>query len=341
MITKENIEAYLLDFLEGNLNTEQLQELDAFLAVNPSYRDEFELIHLEEESLAFTDKENLKKNDLFEPVSFRGIEGADSDKMMVAALENELSESEATHFNNYLQSNSETQTEWAMYQQTLLVANSAVVYPNLNTLKRKHGKVIPLNTWLKWSAAASIVGIGLWLFVGQKPIAGKGVAQKAPVLQPEIKKHQTVKGLLPSNSFHAVFNTESNSKKRIPETPFTEVKDAVSNVPESVPSPIEMASTEGSIDTLTLPENVIENNLPTIELAENNTTPEKIISPLEFVNAKVKKRLFGKENPTQDEMYESISNRISSAAGISFSFKRKKEHRSFHLRIGKFSIDKN
>lgn len=341
MITKENIEAYLLDFLEGNLNTEQLNELEAFLTLNPSYRDEFELIHLEEESLAFLDKENLKKNDSFEPVSFRGMEGADSDKMMVAALENELSETESIHFKNHLQSNSQSQTEWAWYQQTLLVANTAVLFPNLNTLKRKQGNVIPMNTWLKWSAAASIVGIGLWLFMGQKPINGKGVAQKVPSVQPIKKVSPIREQQLLSNSIQAVFKTEINSKKRIPETPFTDVKDAFSNIPESVPSPIEMASTEGSIDTLSLPENVIENNLPTIELAQNNTTPEKIISPLEFVNAKVKKRLFGKENPTQDEMYESISNRISSASGISFSFKRKKEHRSFHLRIGKFSIDRN
>ena len=45
MITKENIEAYLLDFLEGNLKTNELLELETFLAENPTYKADFELLY--------------------------------------------------------------------------------------------------------------------------------------------------------------------------------------------------------------------------------------------------------------------------------------------------------
>lgn len=39
MITKENIEAYLLDLLEGNLSPDEIKDLEAFLEDNPQYKE--------------------------------------------------------------------------------------------------------------------------------------------------------------------------------------------------------------------------------------------------------------------------------------------------------------
>jgi hypothetical protein len=56
----------------------------------------------------------------------------------------------------------------------------------------------------------------------------------------------------------------------------------------------------------------------------------------------LKKRFFGKDDPSKEEMYASISNKISTAFGIPFLFLRKQEkgNRSFYFRFGKFSIEK-
>ena len=43
MITKENIEAYLLDFLEGNLSQFEIKELMDFVALHPEYNNDLEL----------------------------------------------------------------------------------------------------------------------------------------------------------------------------------------------------------------------------------------------------------------------------------------------------------
>ncbi len=64
-INKNNIEAWLLDYSEGQLNEQELALLEAFLAENPEYRQwlsDFEPVYLpEEESIVFKKKETLLK----------------------------------------------------------------------------------------------------------------------------------------------------------------------------------------------------------------------------------------------------------------------------------------
>ena len=52
--------------------------------------------------------------------------------------------------------------------------------------------------------------------------------------------------------------------------------------------------------------------------------------------------LFGKSDPNDDDKYASFSQKVSTATGISFDFKRRKSrtNKEFHLKIGKFSIDR-
>lgn len=72
MITKDNYQAYLLDFLEGNLSSENKRELERFLEKNPHFADELksydESIFLSPDlTIKFEDKESLmhKKRFLF------------------------------------------------------------------------------------------------------------------------------------------------------------------------------------------------------------------------------------------------------------------------------------
>lgn len=72
MITKDNYQAYLLDFLEGNLSKEDKRELEVFLEKNPHFADELkaydESIFLSPDlTIKFEDKETLmhKKRFIF------------------------------------------------------------------------------------------------------------------------------------------------------------------------------------------------------------------------------------------------------------------------------------
>lgn len=66
MITKENIEAYLLDLLEGNLSPDEVKELEAFLKDNPQYKEMIDgydssLVLMVDKNIKFEDKESLKR----------------------------------------------------------------------------------------------------------------------------------------------------------------------------------------------------------------------------------------------------------------------------------------
>lgn len=66
MITKENIEAYLLDLLEGNLSPDEVKELEAFLMDNPQYKEMIDgydssLVLMADKNIKFEDKDSLRR----------------------------------------------------------------------------------------------------------------------------------------------------------------------------------------------------------------------------------------------------------------------------------------
>lgn len=66
MITKENIEAYLLDLLEGNLSPDEIKDLEAFLEDNPQYKEmislyDSSLVLMTDKNVKFEDKESLRR----------------------------------------------------------------------------------------------------------------------------------------------------------------------------------------------------------------------------------------------------------------------------------------
>ena len=69
-ITTDNYEAYLLDYLEGNLGPDEAEQLKAFVAAQGLDWDELteELPHLEAPQIEFEDKERLKKKGAVVPL---------------------------------------------------------------------------------------------------------------------------------------------------------------------------------------------------------------------------------------------------------------------------------
>lgn len=69
-INKENIEAYLLDLVEGTINQADKEEVFAFLKQNPEYKEmlalyDKELVLQEDPSICYEDKESLKHKVIF------------------------------------------------------------------------------------------------------------------------------------------------------------------------------------------------------------------------------------------------------------------------------------
>ena len=154
-INSENYEAFYLDFLEGNLSTEEAALFSDFLNAHPELK-------LEDESLVYVPasnsevleaswKTNLKINAFEDPITLHNIE-----LFLIASVENQLSESKKKELNVFLAANPSYQTELGLYQRSKLQADLTQIYANKNGLKKGGGVIIPM--FVRYAAvAASIV----------------------------------------------------------------------------------------------------------------------------------------------------------------------------------------
>ena len=156
-INMYNYEAYLLDFSEGNLTEELQMELELFLIQHPELDinlSELELLSLNEEIFLFENKQHLKKSN------------ADlvSEAQFVAYIENQLSEDEKIQVEKSCAVNTQLAKELALFQKTIALADTTIIYPNKNELKRKP-KVIWFDFSVTQYAAAACILFLIGLFV--------------------------------------------------------------------------------------------------------------------------------------------------------------------------------
>ena len=166
-----NYEAYLLDFSEGNLTDELQMELELFLIQHPELDinlSDLALVSIEIESFSFSNKSNLKKteSDLI------------SEEQFIAYIEHQLPTNEKIELEKSCSINPSLAKELALYQKTIAVADTTIIYQNKNELKRK-----PKLIWFDFSitqytaAACVLFLIGLFiLWPKSETINDSGIA---------------------------------------------------------------------------------------------------------------------------------------------------------------------
>ncbi|MCB0402727.1 MAG: hypothetical protein KDD41_11625 [Flavobacteriales bacterium] len=179
-IDKNNYEAYLLDYLEGNLSPELRAELLLFFEAHPELRedlDEFELFTIAPEPTSFAQKESLKVEE--DRIGIINYEEA-----LIGEIEGENSPETSAGLAAFLQAHPEKQAELEAYQKTRLIA-PAITFNDKAALKQKEDRVIPLYWW--YSAAAAVI-LALFLLKGinwneeqvELPIAEEKIEQVEP-----------------------------------------------------------------------------------------------------------------------------------------------------------------
>lgn len=176
MITRDNYEAFYLDFLEGTLSKELEKALLAFLAANPDLQlDDEGLPSLSEDETALTefDKLLLKKHDSKPLV----ITKQNIELYLVAQLENQLSDEEKLALEQWLNQHPEYLKDKALYAKTVLPQES-IVYLNKGELYQE-ARIIPL--WARVSAAAAsvilLLGLAASLNYNSVDVNGPGLPQ--------------------------------------------------------------------------------------------------------------------------------------------------------------------
>jgi hypothetical protein len=140
-ITRNNAEAFFLDYYEGNLSEGQVAEMFAFLKVNPDLREVFESfshMQLDDDSVS--------------SVILSGAEGPDfsflkkestvdiheqAQQWMVDAVDGTISAEDKLALENYLNDNPSKREDLAAFEKTILRADENETIGDLSNLKKE------------------------------------------------------------------------------------------------------------------------------------------------------------------------------------------------------------
>ena len=158
LITRNNYEAYLLDYYEENLSPELIAELILFLEKNSDLKDElygYEEIKLVVPAVYLENKNEFKKDESL--ITLNNYEN-----FIIQEIEGENTKEISTALYLFLEKNPNQQADFFTYQKTKLVAPT-VIFNDKKSLKKKEGIIIPMYWW--YSSAAAIIII-LFLLKG-------------------------------------------------------------------------------------------------------------------------------------------------------------------------------
>lgn len=155
-ITRQNYEAYFIDYLEGSLDKELVDQFIEFLQKNPDLKKElslFESVAAVPETTKFSKKESLYK-DKFDVES-------EFNEAAIANLEGDITTKEKREFENYLSSHPEKQNDLKLFSKTLLKADTGITFTNKNRLyKKPKGRVVLF--WAGRVAAVLILAFAIF-----------------------------------------------------------------------------------------------------------------------------------------------------------------------------------
>ncbi|HAQ19357.1 MAG TPA: hypothetical protein DCR40_09030 [Prolixibacteraceae bacterium] len=173
-ITRDNYEPFFLDYLEGNLQENMIDQFLDFLENNPDLKKElhlFEYIRLPEEHINFSGKEQLYKSSAETKAQF--------ENQTIAYLEGDMEYEDRKSFETYLSQHPELQKEYDLFSKTRLKPDIGIIYQGKNKLYKKSGSVILMN-WVTRAAAVLVLlwGINSVIQMGNQP----GTQNSGPVI---------------------------------------------------------------------------------------------------------------------------------------------------------------
>lgn len=148
-ITRENYEAYFIDLLDGTLNEKQVDELLDFMRENPDLSEEIRDLEkvklIPNHEIPVFNHTGLLKTDLDVPEVL--------EETCIRSIENDLTENEATAFDQYINTHPSAKRELRLFKATISEPDPFVVYEDKAQLKRS--RKLPVY----WMAAAAMVAI--------------------------------------------------------------------------------------------------------------------------------------------------------------------------------------
>jgi hypothetical protein len=163
-VNELNYEEYLVGEAEGLLNADQLAIIEEFISINPQFEKDrrlFALAHLSaEDEIVFEAKKSLKHK----AISVGPINEFTFETYMLRELEGDLNQDEEIQLAEFMQYNPHLEKDRKLYKQTILSADSNIVFESKNSLKQS---VISIRriVYYALAAAASLALIASFYFL--------------------------------------------------------------------------------------------------------------------------------------------------------------------------------
>lgn len=169
-INRNNYEQFFILYVDNELNAEERQAVEEFVAANPDLQTELdmfmEVVLQPEPEIVFTAKHTLLKNS--NPVNEENFE-----EYFVLYGDDELSKEDKEFVEQFVYRNPQHQAAFELIQMARVTPDNDIVYANKEELYRyekKGGAVIRMQ-WMRAAAAAVILlfmgGMG-WMFIDGK-----------------------------------------------------------------------------------------------------------------------------------------------------------------------------
>lgn len=163
-ITRENIECYLIDYLNNELSSEDYHAVQKFLEDHPDLDPGKEsLAFLLEDEIVYHNKDLLKKNIRFDvdPENMTDVER--KEYLLFLLSENDLQSDQEVELKGLHNNDGTFDIEARIAKMIQFKPENQILFPDKNRLKRKSKKmsIIP---WIRFAAASIFLAFLIWNF---------------------------------------------------------------------------------------------------------------------------------------------------------------------------------
>lgn len=157
-IDRTNYEVYFLDYIDGNLSVDLIDDFLEFLNKNPDLKKELQSVaqapvRLPDEQIPFGWKNELLKNEL--------TGSSDFDYKAIAWMEGDLTGEEKSRFKKELQEDPQKQKDFELITSLRLQPQTTISFPGKNRLL-KNSNIKKLLIWSGRIAALLVLGLLIW-----------------------------------------------------------------------------------------------------------------------------------------------------------------------------------
>lgn len=190
-INSDNFEAYMLDYLEGNLDPLLTADLMAFLAENPAYEN---LLPDYDRKISLSDSHEYAQKELLkrEFADLPAITFGNFDEFCIAACEGLLGNSDRVRLSDFIALHPGRQRDLDLYGKIRLQPDLSVSYPEKLRLKKKGAPLASRYLYISLGIAASIA---LLVMLAVRKPAGSVYSDSTPAAEEGAKN--TVRTLTP------------------------------------------------------------------------------------------------------------------------------------------------